>query len=167
MENEIWKDVVGYEGLYEVSNTGKVRNNKTKINKSIILDTKGYVRVVLYRNGKPIFKRVHRLVAKAFIANHLNKLQVNHIDGNKNNNYVSNLEWVTNQENMTHAIKNGLFDKQRNNNKGSKNNSAKLTEKQVLEIRNSTLSYSVLANKYGVDKSNIYLIVKRKKWKHL
>jgi hypothetical protein len=167
MENEEWRDVVGYEGLYEVSNYGNIRNYKTKIKKLFVFDKKGYVRVSLYKNSKPTMKRVHRFVALAFISNPLKKSQVNHIDGDKDNNIVSNLEWVTNQENMTHAIKSGLFDNVRNNNKGSKNNSAKLTENDVFEIRKSDLNYSVLAKKYNVDRSNIYLIVKRKKWNHI
>lgn len=110
---EIWKDVVGYEGLYRVSNKGNIislnayhhgliRPLKPRVNKC------GYHTVSLRHNGKSIFTSVHIIVAKAFIPNPDNKPQVNHIDGNKSNNTVNNLEWVTSKENINHAINTGL-----------------------------------------------------------
>ena len=104
---EIFKTIIGYDGLYQVTSSGRIfslRNNKFLI---LSPDSKGYLRVQLFNHGKRTYK-VHRLVAQTFIPNPENKPQVNHIDGNKKNNCVANLEWCTNQENQTHAWKNGL-----------------------------------------------------------
>ena len=119
---EIWKDIQGYEGLYQVSNLGRVKRNyrenidskgrKRIFNESIIkpnIDKGGYFYVNLYKNGKKEIQKNHRLVCNTFIANPENKPQVNHIDGNKENNNVNNLEWVTIQENIQHAYKNNLI----------------------------------------------------------
>ena len=119
---EIWKIIDGYNGKYVVSNLGNVKslarcvsNHTGFINKPERVlkhteDIKGYLRVSLDKDGKTKFVPVHRLVALAFIPNPLNKPQVNHIDGNKHNNRVDNLEWVTNQENCLHAVRKGLND---------------------------------------------------------
>lgn len=109
---EIWKDIDGYIGKYQVSNLGKVRSlprNGTVRYKRILkiqTDRKGYNYVSFHKKK---FK-VHRLVAEAFIPNPENKPQVNHIDGNKINNCVNNLEWATAQENIQHSLKTGLRD---------------------------------------------------------
>ena len=108
MDREIWKDIKGYEGLYQVSNLGKVaRQTKTKGLHYLkgYINHKGYLKVHLMKERKYQTFRVHRLVGLAFIPNPLNKPQINHKDGNKLNNSVDNLEWVTNEENYEHAIK--------------------------------------------------------------
>lgn len=111
---EIWKDIKGYEGLYQVSNLGRVKSFKTNKRKyeykymSLVIDKKGYLTVSLCGNHKRKTYKVHRLVSQAFIPNQEGKTQVNHIDGNKQNNRVDNLEWCTNGENGIHAYKNGL-----------------------------------------------------------
>lgn len=102
---EIWKPVVGYENRYEVSNTGKVRSSH--FNEPIILSTivfQGYEIVSLCNLNIKRNRRMHRLVAQAFIPNPENKPQVNHKDKNKLNNHVNNLEWATNQENVIHSV---------------------------------------------------------------
>lgn len=112
---EVWKDVVGYEGLYKVSNLGNVLSiprQGTHSKKEYLLKKtktkKGYLNVTLVKKCKYFRTGIHRLVAQAFISNPENKLQVNHIDGNKENNCINNLEWVTNEENMQHSWKIGL-----------------------------------------------------------
>lgn len=107
---EIWKDIENYEGLYQVSNLGKVKNVKTqKILKNYTSkQDRGYLKVSLYSNSKAKNFKIHRLVAKAFIPNQYNYPQVNHIDGNKQNNCVKNLEWCNNSHNMKEAYKLGL-----------------------------------------------------------
>lgn len=118
---EIWKDVKGYEGLYQVSNLGNIKSlarykkNHSKLQKveerKLNMYTNkynGYVYIVLTKNAIEKNIRVHKLVAQAFIPNSENKPQINHIDGNKENNRVDNLEWCTCKENVIHAYKNGL-----------------------------------------------------------
>lgn len=108
---EIWKDVVGYEGIYKVSNFGNVMSFQPNCKSAQCLtpfDNGGYFRVTLIKNRKRTNHLVHRLVADAFIPNPENKEAVNHIDGCKTNNRVDNLEWVTKGENTRHAIKIGL-----------------------------------------------------------
>lgn len=118
--HEIWKDIKGYEGLYQVSNIGRVRSLDTLINnhrgvyikrkrvKAISDATGGYKSVCLCKNGTHKTCLVHILVAKAFIPNPFNKRTVNHKDCNKSNNCVSNLEWATDSENIKHAYMHGL-----------------------------------------------------------
>lgn len=119
----IWKDIVGYEGIYEVSNDGQVRTHKDKKTytkrhgerkwKQRILkekNTKGRdARVDLWKNGKPKSFLVHRLVAYAFIPEVEGKHSINHIDGNPRNNKVENLEWCNHLENNRHAFENSLM----------------------------------------------------------
>ena len=93
---------------YSVSSNGLVRNDKTGKNKAQTLRKDGYNKVDIYDSGERASKRVHRLVAEAFIPNPDNKPQINHIDGNKLNNDVSNLEWSTCSENMLHAYEHEL-----------------------------------------------------------
>lgn len=113
---EEWRPVVGYEDRYLVSNDGKVksidmlvrcRGNGYRMKKGKVLplreNSRGYVTVNLCVDNVMHTKLIHRLVAEAFIPNPSNKSQVNHIDGNINNNHVSNLEWVTDNENKLHS----------------------------------------------------------------
>lgn len=108
MEVIKWRDTYIYGEQYEVSNTGLVRNKITKHILKPQIDKKGYERVRLSLHDKKVTAKVHRLVAIAFIPNIDNKPQVNHIDTNKRNNNVKNLEWSTNGENQIHAYKTGL-----------------------------------------------------------
>lgn len=124
---EVWKPIVGFEGLYEVSNTGKVKSLKRTVtayngwqrtfeekilalhsSKQTERHPKPMYHVELWKDNKRTVKMIHRLVAETFIPNPDGKPQVNHIDGNRLNNNVDNLEWVTNAENTRHAYRTGL-----------------------------------------------------------
>lgn len=116
IDGEVWLPVVGYEGFYSVSNLGRVRSDSriksgslgTFVSQEFIVSArldKGYVRLVLQKNGSIKSYNVHRLVAIAFISNPDNLPQVNHKDLNKSNNNLSNLEWVTRGENIRHGIR--------------------------------------------------------------
>ena len=105
---EIWKDIEGYEGIYQVSNLGRTKrlykNDKEKILKPFS-NKDGYLIVNLCKEGKVKSRSVHRLVAQAFIPNPENKPEVNHKDENKSNNKVENLEWVTSKENNNYGTR--------------------------------------------------------------
>lgn len=114
---ELWKDIKGYEGLYQISNLGRVKSlsritSQNKILPEIILKPQlcghGYFAVGLCKNGKMTNNYIHRLVADMFILNPSDLQQVNHIDGDKSNNCVENLEWISNSDNNLHAVKNKL-----------------------------------------------------------
>ena len=122
MTKEIWKDIQGYEGLYQISNLGRIKslermiitsNNITKkISEKILkpcLRKNGYYSIVLQKNNKSKYYTIHRLVAKEFIPNPNNLPQVNHKDGNKLNNNINNLEWCTNSDNTQHGYDNKLY----------------------------------------------------------
>jgi hypothetical protein len=185
--NEIWKDIVGYEGYYQVSNLGNVRSLPKVITQKSngggfheqrrqgkvlvpVKNSKGYYRVMLHMPGG--FKRffVHRLVAEYFIPNRDNKPVVNHIDSNPLNNHVSNLEWVTHKENSRHAVDNGRF---ANIPKGEDTPQSKLKETDVRWILDNAvkgdkeLGFKALARKFGVTPQHIGQIVSKKKWGHI
>lgn len=107
---EIWKEIPGYEGRYFVSTWGNVKNQNGALMKPFT-NEKGYLKVQLKIYGKKKNLRVNRLVAEAFLPNPYNLPQVNHRDGNKQNNSVTNLEWCTNQQNNEHAqrLKSGEY----------------------------------------------------------
>ena len=109
---EIWRDITGTKGFIEVSNKGRVRSllsGAPRVLKTQT-DNKGYHRIRVTIEQEKMTYKVHREVAKLFLPNPENLPQVNHKDGNKDNNSVDNLEWVTNKENAHHAIENGLWD---------------------------------------------------------
>jgi len=114
---EIRKPIKNFEGLYEVSNFGCVYSLPRRYRREckklrLRVNTKGYPHVQLYKDGKIFTFRVHRLVAETFLPNNSNKKEVNHIDGNKLNNELNNLEWATSKENYDHAVKNNLKSKE-------------------------------------------------------
>lgn len=163
---ETWKNVVGLENYYQVSSLGRIYS---KVKSKIITQRirLGYYSVGLYdpRIKKQNTHRVHRLVAFAFLSNALNKPQVNHIDGNKFNNTVINLEWVTGLENIRHAHKFII-----KHSKGSKNAASKLTETKVKKIGrllNKGISCNKIAKQYQVSFSLIAGIKRNIGWKHL
>lgn len=134
MLTEIWTDVKGLEGLYQVSNTGKIKSLSRSVNcnggitvlKERILKQEttrlGYVRVCMYKNELRIRKLVHVLVADAFVIRQQCGLEVNHINGVKSDNRSENLEWTTKSNNMKHAFLLGL----KKGNFGTKNHASRL-----------------------------------------
>ncbi|AMW61980.1 hypothetical protein DNAM5_236 [Bacillus phage Vinny] len=150
---------------YSVSSDGEVRNDKTgRILKQGV--ARGYNIVVLFNNCRGKTLTVHKLVALAFIPNPLNKPQVNHKDGNKLNNSVNNLEWVTKSENQRHAIITGLV----NPKKGEAHHSAILSEDNVIEIKKRLVKKEKgveIAKDFGVNKAVISSIKTGRAWGHI
>ena len=143
--NEEWKDIKGYEELYKISNYGRVYSAISNKCLKSIKNTKGYLLVHLYKDGNRKVFKIHRLVAIHFIPNENKKYnQVNHIDGDKTNNIVNNLEWVDNSLNEIHAYKNGL--------KGSKSVSKRVRCVETGEEFESIISAS---RKFKIDRRNI------------
>lgn len=161
---EIWKDITGLKGYYEASNLGNIHSKRTNtILKPSETGNKGYLKVGISIDNHINSYHVHRLVASAFIPNPENKRTVNHIDGNKLNNCVDNLEWNTYSENALHAYKLGLKDLS-----GIKNPASKLSEKDVREIKQLLLSKKYrqweIALMYKVTRPNITSINNNKTW---
>ena len=187
MQEEIWKDIEGFEGRYQVSNMGRVKALALK-HKSFGMDRYitrkehirktylriGYCRVILWVNGKPKAMDVHRLVAKAFIPNPENKPLINHKNGIKTDNRVENIEWCTPSENTLHALRIGLVNpKNLGKCKGEKHGRHKLTSEQVLYIRKNVkkgdknFSYKALSVLFNVSPDIIRKIDKGILWKCL
>lgn len=160
-----WRPIKNY-GNYEISNTGKIINLKRSKVLIESVSVYGYCLVTLCQNNIRVSKRVHRLVAQAFIPNPEGKPQINHIDGNKLHNHTTNLEWTTPQENMDHAYETKL-----NTSIGEGHGCVVLTENDVRNIRDSysksTVSQAELGRSYGVSRNQIHRIVHRKAWKHI
>lgn len=168
--------IKGYEGLYEINKKGEVKslfrknphryNTSTSekiISKRIIM---GYYCVCLSKNGVAKYKKLHRLLAETFIPNSENKEQVNHIDGNKINNDINNLEWATRQENSFHAYKLGL------NHSGENNCKSKLTADKVLAIRrlfriNPKSNRKKIASKLNISIHTISDILCNRSWNYI
>ena len=176
---EVWKDVPGYEGKYMVSNLGRILSRKwteKQWNHPLgrILNQRtdkfGYKYVLFSVRQKKKRMSVHRAVALAFIPNPDNLSQVNHKDETRDNNYVENLEWCTALYNNRYGHRR---EKTSENSRGEKNGRAKLTEKQVLEIRSSYIPRDKnfckrkLAKKYGVSYETITRIVCGTLWTYL
>jgi hypothetical protein len=161
---EIWKDVVGYEGKYLISNLGNVKSllRNEKILKNMPLGKTGYLCIDLCYNGKITKHIIHRLVAKVFIDNPENKEQVNHINGVKTDNRVINLEWSTRSENQLHSVRIGL-----RTTKGEKNSQSKLSNDDVLHILESKEKYGILSKKYNVSICTISDIKRGYSWTHI
>jgi hypothetical protein len=160
------KPIKDFEG-YFVDKDGNIYSLKSKFNtpKKLKLnkmkpqaDKHGYLRIIL-SDKKKYFRFVHRLVAMAYIPNPENKPQVNHINGIKNDNRVINLEWVTAKENTHHAIDKNLV-----NNQGERNSGCKITYSQAKEIRLDNRTQILIANDYGISRTQVSRIKSFKKW---
>lgn len=176
---EIWKKIPGFDDMYEVSNKGRVRSYHAadgtggrRFNPRVLTPVKNHINylfVGLYDNGEQKSKRINRLVAKAFLPNPKNKRFVNHKDGNKQNNEVTNLEWCTQSENELHAYKTGL--KNIDHLRGESHPISKMTEDEVLEMRSAydlgCFTFTDMAKAYGVCIQTVSNIIKRKRWAHI
>lgn len=175
--SEIWKDLVGYEGLYQVSTLGNVRSvdriercgsffrrrKGTLLKQSI--NRGGYCQVHLNKDGNGCSKEVHRLIAKTFIENKYDLPEVNHIDCDKTNNSVDNLEWVSREDNTKHAMEHDLKPH------GDRHKSSKLRQSQVDWIRknfdsnNKKYNTKSMAERFGVSRCTIRRVVLNQSWK--
>ncbi|MBQ4495039.1 MAG: HNH endonuclease [Selenomonadaceae bacterium] len=165
LSGEQWKPIPNYAGLYQVSTFGRVKSYKTDKPRILrpVINKNNYLTVHLWQNNKVKMVTVHRLVALAFIPNPLVKPQVNHKDGCKLNACVSNLEWVTNAENIQHAFDTGLEVAPQ----GEECYNAKLTPEQVRHIRENPngLNTIELAKQFGVTAATISDVQLGKKYK--
>ncbi len=175
---EEWRDIINYEGSYQISSYGRVKS----LNRTIVLnngkerklegkiraygtDKAGYpiTRLSTVNKGATTFT-IHRLMAKAFLE-FRDELYVNHIDGDKSNNKVSNLEMISASDNIKHAFKLGLC-----NQSGERNGYSKLTKEDVIDIKlmlRKGMKNKDIATKYPVGKVNISQIKRGYTWKHI
>lgn len=168
-KEEIWKNIPGYEGCYQVSNLGRVKSLARKdamchpVIERILspnLDkTKEIYNISLYKNGKCAITKIYRLVAENFVPNPDNKHRVMHVDHIRTNDVSNNLVWVTHQEVMMHTMS------------GCKNHKAKLNEDEVIEIKRllkeKKYTQTEIGKKFKVRPNVIHRIKQRKTWKHI
>lgn len=168
MNEEIWKPVLGYEGKYEVSSEGRVRSLIAKNAPLIMrqnLRKDGYLQVQLKVNQQPKNRLVHTLVDEAFNGNRQPDREVNHIDGDKKNNRLSNLERLNRKENVRHAFKAGLCGSRR----GERNPGCTIPDSTIIAIRSEPVEFSngrfphgsltKISEKYGVSRSYVRKIL--------
>lgn len=161
-----WRDVIidGSASGYMVSNVGEIRGKRGNILRKDKLDV-GYYRINGYHNN-PIKLSIHREVAKAFIPNPENKPMVNHINGNKLCNWVENLEWVTHQENMRHAVETNLIDL-----KGTRHPENVYSEKQIIDachmLSDKSNRLIDIERSTGINRSILYSIRTGRSWSHI
>ena len=170
---ELWQPIKGYEGLYEVSDQGRVRSLERKaqtyqgfrrVRGRILKGQKipgGYLTVMLYKNNETERLYIHRLVATAFCSNPLAFSYALHGNDIKTDNRASNLRWGTHQQNVDEAVERGRHTH------GESVGNSKLKEVQVLAIRQDPRPYKIIAAAYGVTDSNIGCIKRRETWAHL
>ena len=165
LEGEVWKDVVGFAGLYLISNKGRlksIKKNGTQILRSPSIRV-WYLRTSLSNNGKITQESIHRMVAMAFVPNPHNKSVVNHIDANPLNNCAENLEWVTPAENLQHAINLGNLKL-----RGVHNGNSILDENKVREMRRLKaecgMSNKEIADLFNVRTDTATLAIKGRNW---
>jgi hypothetical protein len=179
---EEWRDVPGYEGYYQVSNLGRVKNARPPTSRpskradgtpadirggrmlQLYRNKRGYLEVHLCKAGIPRFYTVHRLVLNAFIGPRPERYVCNHIDCDGTNNALSNLEWVTPQENLDHMVSLGR------SLRGAKNHNTRLTATDVQDIRRlyaEGMSYEQLAERFGVNRRTTRDVVTYRSWKYL
>lgn len=174
---EVWKDITGYEGSYQVSDQGRVkslartvphRNSSIQIQEKILepgLSSDGRHSVTLYRDGVKSTKFIHQLTLKAFVGPCPEGMEVCHQNGDHVDNRLSNLRYDTAKNNQQDRIGHGT------DNHGARNGRSKLTEQAILEIRDKyatgMFSQRELGNEYGVSQAHIGYVVNKKSWAHV
>ena len=170
--NEYWKPIPGFEGLYEVSDQGRVKSLLGRVRpKGHILKpiphANDYLYVSLYRDHQGYPYHIARLVLQAFVGEPIDVIYVNHKNLDRTDNRLCNLEWVTPKQNAQHALANGAYPNQ----KGVHNPSSKLVPEDVREIRRLYAlgghSYATIGKKFGVTNWAIRDVIKRRNWKHV
>ena len=172
---EVWKDVKGYEGYYQVSNLGRIKSLSRKVKNhsgfkkvlkekilKVHIGKTGYYVVDLKKESQRKTFKIHRLIALHFIKNPNNKKCINHINGVKTDNSLKNLEWCTIKENNNHAIKKGLV-----KNHGVFNKKSKFKEQDVIYIKNSHERATDLAKKFNVSEGTIYRVRRGETYKSI
>jgi hypothetical protein len=180
MKDEVWKPIPGYEGHYEASSNGRLRSVKQDSPTVLTLNTDryGYHQIGLYHEGERHYHTVHRLVAKTFIPRDgQEELEVNHKDGDKKNNHIANLEWVTRSQNMKHSFEIGIRQPPSNYggrgkpSKGAENGRAKMNAEGVRLSRaiyaTRSISQRELGEMFGVCQSVMGKLLRNDKWKHV
>jgi hypothetical protein len=175
LTNEYWIPLVGYEGLYEISNLGRIKSLSKEygggFHREFILSesytSDGYSQIRLTnKSGRKCFK-IHRLVAKCFIPNIYNKLEINHKNGVKKDNSVLNLEWCTRSENQLHAFKNNLNSRL----KGCDSKLAKFSKNEIMSIRHlyyiNKFNFTKISKIYDVSNVCISNIIKENTYKNI
>lgn len=176
---EIWKDIKNFEGRYQISNFGRIKSLPKFKENSLVkcITPEKILRPGIHYEGYHLYKlyfgqkisrtvRVHRIVAEAFLPNPLNLPMVNHIDGNTQNNLLSNLEWCTPSNNIQNALARGVV-WSKNAPKGEHQHHSILKESQIKKIRASKKSCKKLALEFNTCESNIRNIINRVSWKHI
>ena len=168
---KVWKDITGFEGLYQVNDLGLVKSlayqgTQRDLILKLTMRKDGYQHVILSKNTNKKSFLVHRLTAIAFIPNPQNKPEINHKDFNKSNNCLNNLEWVSAKENMSHAVTGG------HSPRGERHRSAKLTEAQVKRIRlmkeiDPKITHHEVADMFNISARQIGNILSRSRWRHI
>lgn len=176
---EVWKDIEGYEGIYQVSNLGKIKSlyrkvfysdgrtytYKEKVLNWNIMKKVNRCYVHLYKNSERKAMLVHRVVALAFIPNPNNLPEINHINGITTDNFVSNLEWITHSENMKHGFRTGLI-----NNTGVLHGNNIYNEDQIRRVKKYLLEskgQAEIERLTGVGRATVYEIKKGRQWTHI
>lgn len=174
LPGEVWRDVLGYEGLYSVSDKGRVYGHKRRGCSGRVLRTNPrsnssrYLRVHLCMDNSIKSKDVHSLVCTAFNGPRQPGQVCRHLDGNPQNNTPNNLKWGTHKDNYQDSIRHGtaylVF-----NSRGQKNPAAKLRASQVIEIRHKAkaMAHAAIASEYGISRQNVGDIVNRRSWRHI
>ena len=157
------KEIKGYEGFYSVTDDGRVYSHRSEKFLSPGSTTNGYLMVMLSINGESATKRVHRLVAEAFVDNPHDKPEVNHLDSNRKNNKASNLEWVTRRENLQHCVETrDVIDGENNYNANHSNHEAIVMRYMFHELKWDQIK---IAEVFNAHYNVVYQIVRGKRYK--